>query len=72
MFSAAEGLLVLFIFNGGAMFLNPFAAHQLGSWILMLISAGLAIFGFYALKEYGCQAHTFHTPKHSCQFWTQS
>jgi protein-S-isoprenylcysteine O-methyltransferase Ste14 len=53
MFAAAESLLVLFILNGGSMFQNPFATRQLVSWILMLISAGLAIFGFYALKKYG-------------------
>ena len=53
MFFAAEGLLVLFILNGGVMFQNLFAAHQVVSWILMLISAGLASFGFHALKKYG-------------------
>jgi protein-S-isoprenylcysteine O-methyltransferase Ste14 len=52
-FVAAEGLLVLFILNGGAMFRDPFVLRQIVSWILMLISAGLAILGFYALKRYG-------------------
>ncbi len=53
MFMAAEGLLVLFLLNGGFMFQNPFVLGQVFSWILMLISAGLAIMGFYALKTYG-------------------
>jgi protein-S-isoprenylcysteine O-methyltransferase Ste14 len=53
MFVAAEGLLVLFILNGGAMFRNPFEARQVVAWVLMLISLELAILGFYALKAYG-------------------
>ena len=53
MFVAAEGLLLLFIFNSGFMFQNPFALSQIFSWILMLISAGLAMLGFHALKRYG-------------------
>ena len=53
MFVAAEGLLVLFILNAGAMFQNPFQASQVVSWMLMLISAGVAILGFHALKRYG-------------------
>jgi len=53
MFVAAEGLLLLFIFNGGAMFQNPLPLRQVLSWILMLTSAGVAFFGFYALKKYG-------------------
>lgn len=53
MFVAAEALLLLFIFNGGFMFQNPFSLWQVFSWILMLASAGLAVFGFHALKRYG-------------------
>ena len=53
MFVAAEGLLVLFILNGGFMFRDPLVLRQIVSWMLMLISAGLAILGFYALKKYG-------------------
>jgi protein-S-isoprenylcysteine O-methyltransferase Ste14 len=53
MFIAAEGLLVLFILNGGAMFQDPFVLRQVSSWILMLVSLGLAVLGFYALKIYG-------------------
>ncbi len=53
MFVAAEALLLLFIFNGKFMFQNPFSPWQALSWILMLVSAGLALFGFHALKRYG-------------------
>jgi protein-S-isoprenylcysteine O-methyltransferase Ste14 len=53
MFVAAEGLLLLFIFNGGSMFQNPFSLRQVFSWTLMLVSAGFALSGFYALKKHG-------------------
>jgi len=53
MFVAAEGLLALFIFNGGSMFETPFAVRQIFSWTLMAVSAAFAFFGFYALKRYG-------------------
>jgi protein-S-isoprenylcysteine O-methyltransferase Ste14 len=53
MFVAAEGLLLLFIFNAGSMFQNPFSPRQVFSWILMLVSAGFALSGFYALKKHG-------------------
>jgi len=53
MFVAAEGLLVLFLLNGGSMFRDAFMLRQIVSWTLMLISAGLAMLGFYALKRYG-------------------
>lgn len=53
MFVATEGLLLLFIFNGEFMFQHPFETRQFVSWVLMLISLGLAILGFYALKRYG-------------------
>jgi len=53
MFVAAEGLLLTFIVNGGFMFRDPFVLRQTISWMLMLISAGLAILGFYALRAYG-------------------
>jgi len=53
MFMAAEGLLVLFIFNAGLMFERPLAAVQVFSWILMLMSASFALFGFYGLRTYG-------------------
>jgi protein-S-isoprenylcysteine O-methyltransferase Ste14 len=53
MFVAAEGLLVLFILNGGSMFGGLLTAKQVISWILMLLSASLALFGFYGLKKHG-------------------
>ena len=53
MFVAAEGLLLLFVLNAGSMFHSPLALRQVISWILMLISAGLAVSGFTALKKYG-------------------
>ena len=53
MFVAAEGLLVLFILNGGAMFEGLFTVKQVLSWAFMLTSATFAIFGFYGLKKHG-------------------
>lgn len=53
MLVAFEGLLLLVILNGGSMFESPFAARQLVSWSLMLISAFTALSGFYSLKRYG-------------------
>ena len=53
MFVAAEGLLVLFILNGGAMFKGLLTAKQVISWILLLLSASLAFLGFYGLKRHG-------------------
>lgn len=53
MFVAAEGLLFLFVANGGAMFQTPLGTRQVFSWLLMLISAGLAGLGFYGLRRHG-------------------
>lgn len=53
MFMAAEGLLVLFIFNGGSMFESPFTSRHVFSWALMVVSAAFSLFGFYGLKRYG-------------------
>jgi protein-S-isoprenylcysteine O-methyltransferase Ste14 len=53
MFVAAEGLLVLFILNGGAMFESVFTVRQVLSWVLMIVSAAFALLGFYGLKTYG-------------------
>ena len=53
MFVAAEGLLLLLIFNAGSLFENPFTLRQSFSWALMLISAVFAVLGFYGLKRYG-------------------
>ena len=53
MFVAAEGLLVLFILNGGAMFEGLFTVKQGLSWVFMFTSATLAILGFYGLKKHG-------------------
>jgi protein-S-isoprenylcysteine O-methyltransferase Ste14 len=53
MFMAAEGLLVLFIFNAGSMFESAFSSRQVFSWALIALSASLALSGFYGLKRYG-------------------
>lgn len=53
MFVAAEGLLTLFIFNAGSMFESLFSLRQVLSWILIALSASLALSGFYGLKRYG-------------------
>jgi protein-S-isoprenylcysteine O-methyltransferase Ste14 len=53
MFVAAEGLLLLFIFNGGSLFEDPFTVRQSFSWALMMVSAAFALFAFYGLRRYG-------------------
>lgn len=53
MFVAAEGLLALFVLNGGAMLDSPFTVRQLVSWALMILSAVFAVGGFYGLKTHG-------------------
>jgi protein-S-isoprenylcysteine O-methyltransferase Ste14 len=57
MFVAAEGLLLLFIFNGRSLFDDPFTVRQIFSWALMIVSAALAVLGFSGLKKYGRAVH---------------
>ena len=53
MFAAAEGLLVLLFINGGVLLENPFTPRRIFSWSLLLVSAAIAIAGFYGLRRHG-------------------
>jgi protein-S-isoprenylcysteine O-methyltransferase Ste14 len=57
MFVAFEGLLALFILNGGSIFENALGSRQILSWALFIVSAGLALLGFRALRKYGQAVH---------------
>lgn len=48
-FFAFESILVLILLNLEHWFFNPFSVHQMVSWILLLVSLGFAIQGFYLL-----------------------
>jgi len=53
MFFAFESLLVLLFFNIDLWIHRAFSWHQVLSWILLLISAFIALSGFYCLKKHG-------------------
>lgn len=57
MFVAFEGLLALFILNGGSMFENALGSRQILSWALSIVSAGVAFSGFRGLRKYGQAVH---------------
>lgn len=52
-FFAFEPLLILVLLNLERWFADPFSAHQLVSWFLLLASGILAVHGFYLLHEIG-------------------
>jgi protein-S-isoprenylcysteine O-methyltransferase Ste14 len=52
-FFAFESILVLILLNIGGWFRDPFAAHQIVSWVLLGVSLFMAIHGFYLLREIG-------------------
>ena len=54
-FFAWEILLVVFVFNMRTWFQNPFAWYQLISWVLLIASAVLVIFGVRLLRQIGKQ-----------------
>jgi protein-S-isoprenylcysteine O-methyltransferase Ste14 len=54
-FFAWEVLLAMFLLNAGTWFQNPFAWHQLISWILLIISIVLVILGLRLLRQVGQQ-----------------
>jgi protein-S-isoprenylcysteine O-methyltransferase Ste14 len=53
MFAAAQGLLVLLFINGGVLLENPFTPRRIFSWSLLLVSAAMAMAGFYGLRRHG-------------------
>lgn len=57
MFLAFEGLLALFILNGGSMFENALSWRQILSWALFIVSACFAFLGFRGLRKYGQADH---------------
>ncbi len=52
-FFAFESILILVLVNVDYWFQNPFAAHQIVSWLLLAGSLYLAIHGFYLLRVVG-------------------
>ena len=52
-FFAFEFLAALILWNVPHWFREPFSAHQLASWFLLLLSLGLAIEGFRLLRLVG-------------------
>lgn len=52
-FFAFESLLVLLFFNIDFWIHRAFSWYQILSWILLVISAFIALSGFYCLKKYG-------------------
>ena len=52
-FFAWESMLALFVLQFGRWFADPFAPHQLASWALLFVSAGLVLEGVRLLKIVG-------------------
>ena len=52
-FFAFEGILLLALFNAPVWFHDPFSPRQLLSWLLLNVSAILAIHGFHMLHAIG-------------------
>ena len=52
-FFAFESLLGLILLNVDAWFIDPFAFHQILSWVLLLAGTILAVHGFYLLHAVG-------------------
>jgi len=53
MFFAFEALLVLLFFNIDFLFEGAFSWYGMLSWVFLVVSALLALSGFYGLKKYG-------------------
>jgi len=58
-FFAFESIFLLFLLNFRVWFHNPFALHQIISWILLILSAWIAIDGFLRLKRKGKPTRNF-------------
>ncbi|MBN1538260.1 MAG: isoprenylcysteine carboxylmethyltransferase family protein [Anaerolineales bacterium] len=52
-FFVFEGLLLLILNNLEVWFQNPFSVYQIFSWGFLLLSLGLAVYGFYYLRYMG-------------------
>jgi protein-S-isoprenylcysteine O-methyltransferase Ste14 len=52
-FFSFETILLLVIFNASTWFDDPFSMRQIVSWFFLLLSALLAIHGFYLIKVIG-------------------
>jgi protein-S-isoprenylcysteine O-methyltransferase Ste14 len=52
-FFAFESILVLLLLNLDHWLRDPFSAHQIVSWLLLLSSLALAVHGFYLLRAIG-------------------
>jgi protein-S-isoprenylcysteine O-methyltransferase Ste14 len=52
-FFAFEAILIVFVLNMPFWFDDPFSLRQMCSWVLLCISAGLALHGFRMLKMVG-------------------
>jgi protein-S-isoprenylcysteine O-methyltransferase Ste14 len=50
---AFEGIVALLLLNIDKWFQTPLSLFQIMSWILLILSAGLALHGFYLLYKYG-------------------
>jgi protein-S-isoprenylcysteine O-methyltransferase Ste14 len=58
-FFAFEGLLLLILNNLNQWFKKPFSINQLFSWGFLILSIGLAGYGFYLLRQMGKPAGNF-------------
>lgn len=52
-FFAFESILVLILLNARKWFSDPFAIHQVVSWLLLIISTVLVVHGLYLLRVVG-------------------
>ena len=52
-FFVFEGMLILILLNINYWFDEPFSALQIVSWVLLVISLIIAVYGFYMLHQFG-------------------
>jgi protein-S-isoprenylcysteine O-methyltransferase Ste14 len=52
-FFAWEAILALILLNVGDWFREPFSVRQIASWVLLFLSAALAVHGVYLLRRQG-------------------
>jgi protein-S-isoprenylcysteine O-methyltransferase Ste14 len=57
-----EAILLLLILNHEPWGTRPFSPHQTASWVLMLLSIGLALGGLYTLRREGKAGEARHEP----------
>lgn len=63
-FFAFEALLLLLFFNIDFLIVSVFSWHQILSWMFLLVSALIALMGFYGLKKYGKPAEGWEETTH--------